>query len=129
MLLGALTSIDKSGLYGLSSRPVASSQQEQHNVILLSSCSTRFSTLPISTTQMSRYATPQPIPSQTVYNVSILLSSCSTRFSTLPISTAQMSRYATPQPIPSLYQLAHHRCHRCHDTQLHNLYPVKQSIM
>ena len=73
VLLGALTSIDKSGLYGLSSRPMVGSQQEQHNVILLSNCPSRFSTLPLST-QMSRYATPQPIPSQTLYNVSIFMS-------------------------------------------------------
>lgn len=66
VLLGGLTSLDKSGLYGLTSRPSPSSQQEQHNVLMLSTCHSRFSLLPLSV-QQSRMGVPQPVISQTLY--------------------------------------------------------------
>ena len=68
VLLGGLTSLDKSGLYGLTSRPAPSSQQEQHNVLMLSTCHSRFSLLPLSV-QQSRMGVPQPVISQTLYRV------------------------------------------------------------
>ncbi|XP_060551941.1 LOW QUALITY PROTEIN: conserved oligomeric Golgi complex subunit 1-like [Ruditapes philippinarum] len=66
VLLGGLTSLDKSGLYGLTTRPAPSSQQEQHNVLMLSTCHSRFSLLPLSV-QQSRMGVPQPVISQTLY--------------------------------------------------------------
>ncbi|KAL4228063.1 Golgi transport complex subunit 1 [Mactra antiquata] len=66
ILLGGLTSLDKSTLYGLTSRPSPSSQQEQHNVLLLSTCHSRFSLLPLSV-QQSKLGAPQPVITQTLY--------------------------------------------------------------
>ncbi|WAR00774.1 COG1-like protein, partial [Mya arenaria] len=66
VLLGGLTSLDRMGVYGVTSRPTAGPQQEQHNVLLLSTCHSRFSLLPLST-QQSRLPPPQPVISQTLY--------------------------------------------------------------
>ncbi|KAL5005428.1 hypothetical protein ScPMuIL_018884 [Solemya velum] len=64
ILFGALTSLDRLNVFS-SSRQVHSSQHEQHNVLQLSSCQSRFPLLPLST-QTNRYSLPQPVLSQTL---------------------------------------------------------------
>lgn len=48
VLYGALTSLDRLGLFS-AGRPLQSGQSEQHNVLPLTSCPSRFTLLPIST--------------------------------------------------------------------------------
>lgn len=48
VLYGALTSLDRLGLFS-AGRPLQSGQSEQHNVLPLTSCPSRFTFLPIST--------------------------------------------------------------------------------
>ncbi|XP_052283233.1 conserved oligomeric Golgi complex subunit 1-like isoform X2 [Dreissena polymorpha] len=66
VLLGGLTSLDRMGLYSVTSRPPAGTQQEQHNVMLLSTCQSRFPLLPLST-QQTRFSATQPVVPQTLY--------------------------------------------------------------
>lgn len=65
VLYGALTSLDRLGLFSMG-RPVQSGQSEQHNVLPLTSCPGRFTLLPIST-QPIRSSIQAPVIQQPLY--------------------------------------------------------------
>ncbi|CAH1796613.1 unnamed protein product [Owenia fusiformis] len=63
VLFGSLTSLDKHGTF-MSTRGTTSGSQEQHNVLPLSTCTTRFNLLPFSA-QSTRSSLQQPLLSPT----------------------------------------------------------------
>ncbi|KAK3579911.1 hypothetical protein CHS0354_012452 [Potamilus streckersoni] len=65
VLLGSLTSLDKLAMYSSIPKTPSSGQQEQHNILMLSSCQNRFPLLPVSS-QPSQSFLPQPVISQTM---------------------------------------------------------------
>ncbi|KAL3866853.1 hypothetical protein ACJMK2_044112 [Sinanodonta woodiana] len=74
VLLGSLTSLDKLAMYSSTPRTTSSGQQEQHNILMLSSCQNRFPLLPLSS-QPSQSFLPQPVISQTMLKLQPLESS------------------------------------------------------
>lgn len=69
VLYGALTSLDRLGLFS-AGRPLQSGQSEQHNVLPLTSCPSRFTLLPIST-QPIRSSIQAPALQKSLYKAKV----------------------------------------------------------
>lgn len=68
-MYGALTSLDRLGLFS-AGRPLQSGQSEQHNVLPLTSCPSRFTLLPIST-QPIRSSIQAPALQKSLYKAKV----------------------------------------------------------